>query len=399
MNTETRHILRDISLSMLVDWAATLTLIFGGCCSNALTLEQLTNEHPQSGSLITFTQFLLVSLYGLPKFVVLSPYPRLKPRQIPILPYFIQVLLFYCISLLNNTAFGYNIPMPVHIIFRSGGLVISMLMGWVLVGRRYNLTQITSVLLVTAGVIFTTLSASGSRGSSSKTSTKSNFVPSTYAIGISILAIALLLSGLLGVIQDRIYARYRRRSPGTGQSTTDKSAAPLEVRNNLPAPWQESMFYLHFLSLPMFFFIREDIGTQFHLLSSGPRIELLSPPTAHGSNSSSFPFRVFIPFGTLSIPAAFLPLIFTSITSLVCVAGVNRLTARVSSLSVTLVLVVRKAVSLIISVILVSAKGRMQADRKATTTMWLGAFLVFAGTLGYSLGAGGGSRKDKLKRE
>lgn len=109
--------------------------------SNALTLERVTSEHPKSGSLITFCQFFLISLYGLPKFLSFTrgplsiPIPRLRPRRIPLTPYLIQVGLFYFLSLLNNLAFSYDIPMPVHIIFRSGGLVISMLLGW-LISRK-----------------------------------------------------------------------------------------------------------------------------------------------------------------------------------------------------------------------------------------------------------------------
>ena len=109
--------------------------------SNAITLERVTSEHPKSGSLITFSQFLLISLHGLPKFVSFTrgplnlPIPYLRPRRLPLTPYLIQVGLFYFVSLLNNLAFGYNIPMPVHIIFRSGGLVVSMLMGW-LISRK-----------------------------------------------------------------------------------------------------------------------------------------------------------------------------------------------------------------------------------------------------------------------
>ena len=126
-------------------------------------MEQLTREHPRSGSLITFAQFVLISLHGLPKFLVFAPLdspsstssnssssappaarkwwtrvpvPRLRPRRTPLAPYLAQVALFYAVSLLNNAAFGYAIPMSVHIIFRSGGLVISMLMGWLFAGKR-----------------------------------------------------------------------------------------------------------------------------------------------------------------------------------------------------------------------------------------------------------------------
>lgn len=110
--------------------------------SNALTLEHLTREHPHAGSLITFAQFVLISLHGLPKFLVFGSrrrcgwVPRLRARRTPLAPYLAQVALFYGVSLLNNAAFAYGIPMAVHIIFRSGGLVVSMLMGWLLAGKR-----------------------------------------------------------------------------------------------------------------------------------------------------------------------------------------------------------------------------------------------------------------------
>ena len=123
---------------MLSTWITTISLIFGGCCSNAITLEQLTLQHPNSGSVLTFFYFLLISLHGLPKFLIWTPYgPRFRPRRIPITQYLIQVVLFYLVSLLNNAAFAYRIPMAVHIIFRSGGLIISMIIGWLVSNKRY----------------------------------------------------------------------------------------------------------------------------------------------------------------------------------------------------------------------------------------------------------------------
>jgi hypothetical protein len=114
---------------------------------NVITLEQLTLEHPDVGSVLTFLQFLVVAIYGIPKHITYTyshlgnsqwrvPVPRLKPRKIHIASYAAQVFLFYAISLLNNAAFAYHIPMAVHIIFRSGGLVVSMILGWTLAGKQ-----------------------------------------------------------------------------------------------------------------------------------------------------------------------------------------------------------------------------------------------------------------------
>jgi hypothetical protein len=109
--------------------------------SNALTLEELTSKHRSVGHLLTFFQFLVVAIHGLPKHLTVTrwrgiPIPKLKPRQVPLRVYIVQVILFCLLSILNNKAFSYYVPMPVHIIFRSGGLATSMLMGRILLGRR-----------------------------------------------------------------------------------------------------------------------------------------------------------------------------------------------------------------------------------------------------------------------
>lgn len=126
--------------------------------SNAITLEHITSRYPNSGVLITFFQFLIVSLYGLPKqFTFDDPrgshhaengpvsvpnvrrrrwLPRLKKRRVPLLPYLIQVALFFVLSTLNNAAFAYDIPMTVHIVFRSGGMIVNMILGWILMRKR-----------------------------------------------------------------------------------------------------------------------------------------------------------------------------------------------------------------------------------------------------------------------
>ncbi|KAI0772513.1 UAA transporter [Trametes elegans] len=462
-------VLTGLTLGVVSDWVTTLGLIFGGCCrfdgvavsSNALTLEQLTRSHPHSGSLITFAQFILISLHGLPKFFVFSPIssfnstrrsrwwlripvPHLRPRKIPLAPYLAQVALFYGISLLNNAAFAYSIPMPVHIIFRSGGLVISMLMGWLLAGKRYNITQVLSVLLVTAGVVLTTLSASAPKTKSQSAAITHASEQWRYATGIALLTLALVLSGLLGIVQDWTYAHYVRAPPAspptangasngsphmnghtighTNGHAKGKEVAPTTGERPKPTqsgetePWQESMFYLHFLSLPMFVFIRQDLVAQAHALhASAPlRIRVPLPPSL--SSPLERAFTLYPPIGlahaptkilgleldtatkpdalVLALPGALLALALTALTALVCVAGVHRLSARgVSALTVTLLLVVRKAASLVLSVVLFRGGGAVNGG------VWAGAGLVFAGTMGYAAGSRRGAQKAREKEK
>ncbi|KAJ3478253.1 hypothetical protein NLI96_g9887 [Meripilus lineatus] len=369
---------------MFLDWATTLSLIFGGCCSNALTLEQITSQNPRLGNLITFAQFLLISLHGLPKFMTFTPYPKLKPRQIPLKAYILQVILFYVLSLLNNAAFAYKIPMTVHIIFRSGGLIVSMVMGWLVMGRTYRPAQILSVFVVTTGVVLTTLSASKPKqpGTSS--------APNAYAFGIFLMSLALILGGFLGIIQDKMYSKYGRQATAKADASGKKPTQP----------WEESMFYLHFLSMPLFLLMRQDLVAQVGIVNSGPRTELVLPSAFQVLPRTSFSvFEVnhHLDATTVIFPSLYVPLILNTVTQLFCVAGVNRLTSRISSLGVTLTLVVRKALSLVISIVLFGGDSRMDSQKKAQ--LWGGAFLVFAGTIAYSLASSKPQPKPKKKDE
>jgi solute carrier family 35 (UDP-xylose/UDP-N-acetylglucosamine transporter), member B4 len=200
------------------------------------------------------------------------------------------------------------------------------------------------VVLVTLGVILTTLS--GAKKSTPGINT--NSVPgvgglSQYLTGIALLSVALILSGLLGVVQDRTYSKFRR----SGNT-----------------PWEESMFYLHFLSMPMFLPLKGDIVGQLFTLQQ---------PSAFSTSSLSFPSP---------IPIAFVILGLNVFTQLICSAGVNRLTSRVSSLTVNLTLVVRKAVSLIISLTLF---GDKKMDQLQILLLYGGAGLVLFGTVLYPI--------------
>lgn len=204
-----------------------------------------------------------------------------------------------------------------------------------------------SVTLVTLGVISTTLSAAY-KPYKPKPGINTSSVPGVgdvyqYFTGIAFLTVALVLSGLLGVVQDRAYSKFR----GTGDT-----------------PWKESMFYLHFLSMPVFLSLKSDITEQLYTFQQ-----------ASTFSTTSLPFPS-------PIPTAFVILGLNVFTQLVCVAGVNRLTSRVSSLTVTLTLAVRKAVSLIVSLTLFGDRGM---DLQQRFLLFGGAGLVFVGTVLYSM--------------
>lgn len=246
---------------------------------------------------------------------------------------------------------------------------------------RYSITQILSVALVTLGVLLTTLSASNQNSSGS-----TDAPLRTYLTGIAILTAALILSGFLGLIQDWSYKKYGRPS----------------LDDNGAGGWQESMFYMHFLGLPMFFSVRKDLVQQIHTVNhewsshtvSVPRFisSVLQPvlPTsflyAAPLSNLSFSKAVGTLAFTIHFPTAYPPLLINTLTQLVCVAGVNRLITSVSALTVTLILVVRKATSLVLSV-LVDFGMTTSTSEVHLPMMWTGAALVMLGTIGYSFGS------------
>ncbi|EPQ29710.1 uncharacterized protein PFL1_02930 [Pseudozyma flocculosa PF-1] len=381
------------------EWIMILSLIFGGCCSNAWALELSTNQLPQSGTLITFAQFATTTLFCLPRHLHVPPgswWPRLRPRAVPLPRWIVQVALYFSTSLLNNMAFACNIPMPVHIVFRSGGLVINMILGYLVQKRRYTPLQVASVLLVTAGVISSTLysSSSSSSSSSSPASPSSSgdaAEAGSYVQGVLLLLLALILTGLMGLWQEKTFRVY-----GTSN-------------------WRESLFYSHLLSLPIFLLRRDKLAREVRLANQTPswwiglgpapssatasaRLgRFLSPSSSSSSlKPRSFDLSTLIPFKTargpgpgagLWIPSFYLPLLLNVLTQLLCINGVNKLTSKVSSLTVTLVLVVRKALSLFISVMLI---GRGNAN----PGLWIGATTVLVGTVGYSLAGAGTAKKE-----
>ncbi|KAG0298349.1 golgi uridine diphosphate-N- acetylglucosamine transporter [Dissophora globulifera] len=266
----------------LQDWILIATMIFGGCCSNVFALEILINDAPKSGQMITFAQFMFVSAYGLfahlqwpviqewisPKTAISSSggsltrtgsvgvwryIPHLKPRRIPLMRWMMIVVMFFAVSVLNNWSLAYKISVPLHIIFRSGGLVVGMVLGMILMKKRYSNAQMFAVLIVTIGVIYATTStkASASKGPSSTTKAQEEDVNSgDYAIGVFMLTIALIVSSLMGLLQESTYQTYG-------------------------SEWREGLFYSHFLALPMFLMFYSDIVEQVRVFNRSTPIPIL----------------------------------------------------------------------------------------------------------------------------
>lgn len=311
--------------------------------------------------MITFAQFVLCALFTLPHFLSLSAGPRslfLSPRAIPLRSWVIYTLFFATVNLLNNWAFAYKISVPLHIILRSGGPVASMIIGYIVNGRRYSRGQIVAVALLTAGVVAAALADAQVKGQSmaKDSETDTDTAMTTTAVGFVILALAMVLSAFQGIYADRLYATYGRDH------------------------WKEALFYSHALSLPLFFTSYPQLSSQWRVVSSSP--SLLSTLSIH-QNTSSAGLDTALSVLTRALqhdqvqsllsrlPVQVAYLAMNALTQYVCIRGVHLLSAKSSSLTVTVVLNIRKLVSLLLSIYLFG--------NHLASGVLVGAVLVFLG--------------------
>lgn len=112
-----------------------------------------TNADQPPGTLLTFVQFLFIATTGyISQFDRNNPPFFVRPNKVPIRRWLFNIALFFSINMLNNWAFSFDISVPVHIILRSGGSIVTMFAGW-LVGKKYSRMQFLAVMLLTMGVI------------------------------------------------------------------------------------------------------------------------------------------------------------------------------------------------------------------------------------------------------
>lgn len=320
-----------------MDWLLSLSQVFGGCCANVFLFERLLNDakhlphSPDMGSLVTFCQFVMVA--------IVSSYPLIDRQQswrrlylrrnrIPFHKLMINMAIFFVVSVLNNSVWRFGLSVPIHIMFRSSSTVITMVVGYLFGGKRYNRDQIISCVLVTIGAIIAI-----SLRNADPIQFLMESVNWRFSFGILVLSTASILGAFLGIYTENLYAKYGNH-------------------------WQEMLFYLHLLGIPLFGVLGKSIFHDFKTVwSAGPRITVLK-------NAS------------ISILEPLAYLLLNCISQVICARGVNYLGGIASSLTVTTVLLVRKFVSLALSAYVFENHFSFQG--------YVGAAILVVGTLLYS---------------
>ncbi|CAH1122065.1 unnamed protein product [Ceutorhynchus assimilis] len=320
---------------------AILTVLVG-CMLNNVFLEYIIKLDPGAGHLITFLQFLFIAVHG---FIYTSKFGTVKPK-VPLKEYLILVTFFFITSVINNWAFAFNIPVPLHFIFRAGSLIANMIMGIFILKKKYTVDKYISVLMITAGIIICTLSSSKDVGKSctdcdiksnigiSATSHQDEAVDANqffwWLVGILLLTGALLLSARMGIYQETLY----------------------KVHGKHP---EEALYYTHLYSLPGFLLYASSIWE--HSLIA----------------SNSDPVQISFLSASTAVPIIWIYLLLNVLTQYLCISSVYVLTTECASLTVTLVITLRKFLSLVFSIV--------YFQNPFTLAHWFGTGLVFGGTL------------------
>lgn len=128
--------------------------------------------------------------------------------------------------------------------------------------------------------------------------------------------------------------------------------------------WKENLFYSHLLALPLFAPFLPSMRRQFLKLAASPPLGM-----PQYDPISKMPEGVRAGLDRVYVPSQLAFLVMNVLTQYACIRGVNLLAAASSALTVTIVLNVRKLVSLLLSIWLFG--------NKLSPGTMLGAVIVF----------------------
>ena len=210
-----------------------------------------------------------------------------------------------------------------------------MIISWLVNNKRYNKLQIIAAVILTIGAIITSLyrdhdfkmeDITGLLNKKANNDLEYGRDP-IFLIGLCMLVISSLSSALLSVYNEWTFKTYGKH-------------------------WEENLFYTHFLSLPIFI-----INDHKSIIIEYNRM-----------------FRI----GS-GITRNHIMLVINVLTQNICIRGVNILASHTNALTLSVILTVRKFISLLLSVIIYKSQ--------LSFTSYIGVTIVFFGTLLYTVGS------------
>jgi UDP-xylose/UDP-N-acetylglucosamine transporter B4 len=261
----------------------------------------------------------LVGLFFTSKFFTVK-------NNIPMKDYFRLVIMFFVSSVLNNYALNFNISVPLLMIFRSGSLMANMILGIIILNKSYDNWKYLSVILITLGIFICTIASGSDIKKSQGEREDSSFF--WWLFGVFQMSLALFISARMGLYQEVMFKERGKHA-------------------------SEALFYTHLLPLPVFLLMSKNIWNHFEKALQSNVVE--------------------IPVVGESIRSQIAYLILNFVAHYICASSVYTLTAECTSLTVTMVVTLRKFASLLFSIV--------YFRHPFTFTHWLGTILIVIGTV------------------
>eukprot|EP01062_Namystynia_karyoxenos_P081286 TRINITY_DN8897_c0_g1_i1.p1 TRINITY_DN8897_c0_g1~~TRINITY_DN8897_c0_g1_i1.p1 ORF type:complete len:498 (+),score=76.64 TRINITY_DN8897_c0_g1_i1:81-1574(+) len=326
-------------------WVRTLVyatlLICCGCTCVAL-VELMSSRDKGCGCLISAGEYLFGATVHGHTLYMGSGSARTRGR----VPSWITAASVLCAvgySQMTNLALASSLPMPVFLVLKSCALAVQLLVGLVVLGRRYSPQQLCAVAVVTLGAAVATFANAGeaeaapqpqpaaSPGASPVAVPAPPALSSAY-VGAGCLVVALLLRSLGTAAEEQAFVRYRA------------SAA-------------EVLFYRALLGFFFFASYWEQLRA---------RADRWNMDTSLGT--------------IYGYPAMWMFLAGNVALDHCCKVVTARLCKSAGALSTTLVLTLQRLLSLVISAALLN-------DRPVSEGLWLGAALALVGSVTYASAA------------
>jgi len=165
---------------------------------------------------------------------------------------------------------------------------------------------------------------------------------SSFGAGLVLLLVAQLLSAYMGAYVEDVYRDYGK-------------------------DWQANLFYSHLLSIPMFAGFAPMLREQF------TRLQTSQPFHVPLTVASALPRFLLTTVKATSQHVVYLTA--NAVTQLLCITGVNILSANTSAVTVTIVLNIRKLVSFLLSICLFG--NQMSGMMKVGAAMVFGAGALY----------------------
>jgi len=318
----------DASISnackLFMDSTIVLAMFVVACgCACQAPYELLNSRDRGCGDMIALSEYV----YGL----VASAPQALNATQwhIPWRFHFGLSLSALGYSALVNVALATQMPMPVAITMKNGNLVANMVVGLLVLGRRYSWQQVVAVLVTTVGLAVTALAG---KNQDSSTTLAATDMDSQLLVGVVCLTGALLCRAAGGALQELAGAQ-------CGAS-----------------PVAELLFFRSLLGLPFFVLRGQSISNHWQRWQDAD------------VNGIIWPGMWLLLLGNLFF-------------DYLCKCYMTGLVSKTSALTATLVLTIQRFISFMISALVLNP---LPTEGGKGAELWLGSGCVLIGTLAYS---------------